>query len=493
MSNKKDEILSIIQDDDPDIFCLTEILCKRDPTITRAELNIDSYDCFYDEESYKGKRGVVTYVKSDLNAKLFTELDTVGFNESIWCSFSAPSKENILVGTIYHSPSSTSINTDKLIKILNDPVIATFDKVYLMGDYNYPNIDWDKLPPNSTSKDGKFVEAIRDAYLVQHVDKPTRFRDGQKSNVLDLILTKEDTDILNIEYCSPIGKSDHSLMKITTSLPRQVIEENGTLKFDWNKADFTKFRDYINQINWTIIQSMDINDAWNLIKTKIHQGMELFIPKKKPKKKSQRPPWLCNDLRKSIKKKYLAFKRFLESKNSWRYKEYIKVRNKVSKDVKKAKYDYESNIACKCKENPKAFWNHVNSERKCRETLTALEQEGKLVTDDSGKAEVLNNFFSSVFTKEDLENQPHLEPGSKSDHIFTSNLVLTADAVRDKLKSLNVNKSPGPDRIFPRVLKELNEELAQPLTYLFNLSIEKSEVPEEWKLAEVTAIFKKRQ
>ena len=360
-----------------------------------------------------------------------------------------------------------------------------------MGDFNFPHIDWEKLPQNITTRDGQFIEALRDAYLIQHVDRPTRFREGQKCNVLDLILTKENTDILKIDYCSPLGKSDHLLMKITTSLPRHVYNEEKTLKFDWNKGDFIKFRDFISQIDWTVIQNMDLNSGWELIKSKIHEGMDLFIPKKKTKKKSNIPPWMSREIRKSVKKKYLAFKRFLESKNSWRYHEYIQIRNQVSKDIKKAKYNYEANIACKCKENPKVFWNHVNSKRKCREALSALEHKGEVITDDAGKAEVLNNFFSSVFTKENLNDQPQLEPGSRSNHVFTSNLILTVDAVKSKLKSLNINKSPGPDSIYPKVLKELCEELAHPLTYLFNLSIEKKQVPDDWRLAEVTAIFKK--
>ena len=42
-----------------------------------------------------------------------------------------------------------------------------------MGDFNFPHIDWEKLPQNITTRDGQFIEALRDAYLIQHVDRPT--------------------------------------------------------------------------------------------------------------------------------------------------------------------------------------------------------------------------------------------------------------------------------------------------------------------------------
>ena len=59
------------------------------------------------------------------------------------------------------------------------------------------------------------------------------------------------------------------------------------------------------------------------------------------------------------------------------------------------------------------------------------------------------------------------------------------------LNNLKPNKSPGPDEIHPKMLKELANELAHPLTLLFNKSISDGIVPSAWKVAEVRPIFKK--
>ena len=58
----------------------------------------------------------------------------------------------------------------------------------------------------------------------------------------------------------------------------------------------------------------------------------------------------------------------------------------------------------------------------------------------------------------------------------------------DKLK---VSKSPGPDSISPRVLKEAKAELVKPVTSIFNKSLQSGTIPDEWKLANVTPIYKK--
>ena len=61
--------------------------------------------------------------------------------------------------------------------------------------------------------------------------------------------------------------------------------------------------------------------------------------------------------------------------------------------------------------------------------------------------------------------------------------------MRTRLRALKVSKSPGPDGIHPRILRELSDELAYPLTILLNKSLEEGKLPTAWKTAEVRPIF----
>jgi hypothetical protein len=42
---------------------------------------------------------------------------------------------------------------------------------------------------------------------------PTRWRGSDTPHILDLIITNEENMISDIEYQSPLGKSDHCMMK----------------------------------------------------------------------------------------------------------------------------------------------------------------------------------------------------------------------------------------------------------------------------------------
>eukprot|EP00061_Rhincodon_typus_P001543 g15074.t1 len=70
-------------------------------------------------------------------------------------------------------------------------------------------------------------------------------------------------------------------------------------------------------------------------------------------------------------------------------------------------------------------------------------------------------------------------------------VAITKEKVLEKLNDLKVDKSPGPDELHPRVLKEIAEEILEVLVAIFQESLESGIVPEDWKIANVTPLFKK--
>ena len=200
----------------------------------------------------------------------------------MWCTFNTDNKESILIGNIYHSPNSCKENTDKLYKLLESSVFNKFDRTIITGDFNFREIRWNG--EWSGESNNKFIEALRNGYFTQHVNKPTRYRLGQQSNILDLVLSRNDDDILNIDYCSPIGKSDHILLKITTNIMKVRAKVIDSTKFDWNRGNYNKLREHIKNCatEWDSIKNhKTTKECWDYIKENIKEGTEQNIPKTK--------------------------------------------------------------------------------------------------------------------------------------------------------------------------------------------------------------------
>ncbi|MEM7290621.1 MAG: reverse transcriptase family protein, partial [Pseudomonadota bacterium] len=59
------------------------------------------------------------------------------------------------------------------------------------------------------------------------------------------------------------------------------------------------------------------------------------------------------------------------------------------------------------------------------------------------------------------------------------------------LKEINPHKASGPDQIPGKLLKELAEEIAPILTTVFRASLHQGQIPDQWKEANITPLFKK--
>ena len=128
---------------------------------------------------------------------------------------------------------------------------------------------------------------------------------------------------------------------------------------------------------------------------------------------------------------------------------------------------FERNISKEIKNNNQLFWRYVNSQRTSRSTLPDLKRkDGTYTSDDKEKAELLNEQFISVYTEEDLSNIPEAEPLPTNTNL--DNLILTQNEVKKQLKKLRTNKSCGTDKVHPYLLQKFADEMATPLTIIYN-------------------------
>ena len=105
---------------------------------------------------------------------------------------------------------------------------------------------------------------------------------------------------------------------------------------------------------------------------------------------------------KLVQHKYKAWKRYSFSRNHTDYLDYCQLRNKVTRSVHFAKKRFERGISLEAKENSKSFWKFVKSD--------LINKNGDWISDDYEKANELNDFFGSVFTKAENDSIPEFQP-----------------------------------------------------------------------------------
>jgi len=185
--------------------------------------------------------------------------------------------------------------------------------------------------------------------------KPTRVRINQTLSVLDLVFTNEEGMISNFEVLAPLGRSDHGMLSFLLNCYTD-FEATDVKKRRYQKGNYELLRKNLN-IDWKSVLAPFKGDAEKQLKIlsdKIEEEVDLCIPSYtyRPGNNLQRIP-VSVEFRKMNKRKRRLWTRYMETKDSSKYTEYCKYRNKVRALSQKNQKEYEKHIASRVREEPK--------------------------------------------------------------------------------------------------------------------------------------------
>ena len=108
-------------------------------------------------------------------------------------------------------------------------------------------------------------------------------------------------------------------------------------------------------------------------------------------------------------------------------------------------------------------------------------------------ANYFNNFFVDIGPKLASmipESQTKFDQYLNPHQTIMGKTNLTDDEVKEALRSLKPNRSPGYDNTSSNVVNETSDIFFTPLKYIFNLSLQQGIFPENVKIAKVSPIYK---
>ena len=113
-----------------------------------------------------------------------------------------------------------------------------------------------------------------------------------------------------------------------------MLAEQEDSRYDLSKANFAQMRKHFENFDWSYLHEASIYQCWEIIKTRIHESMNGNIPKVKCNKDNRLiAVWMTGKIKKSMKKKYNLYNKFLNSSKSHDYLKYLLCRNQCNKII----------------------------------------------------------------------------------------------------------------------------------------------------------------
>ncbi|CAM5130495.1 unnamed protein product, partial [Natator depressus] len=443
---------------------------------------MDGYKLFRKDRQGRKGGGVALYVREQYDCSEL-KYETAEKHESLWIKFrSVSNKGDVVVGVCYRPPDQGDEVDEAFFWQLTE--VTRSHALVLMGDFNHPDICWES---NTVvhRQSRKFLENVGDNFLVQVLEEPTRGR-----ALLDLLLTNQEELVGEAKVDGNLGGSDHEWVEFRI-LTQGRKESSRIQTLDFRKADFDSLRELIGRIPWENNMTKEgVQDSRLYFKESLLRLQGQTIPMcRKNSKYGRRPAWLNSEILADLKHKKEAYKKWKIGQMT--REDYKSIARACRSEIRKAKSHLELQLARDVKSNKKGFFRYVSNKKKVKESVGPLLNEGgNLVSEDVEKVNVLNAFFASVFTNKVSSQTTALGSTAWGGGDQPS---VEKEVLRDYLEKLDVHKSMGPDALHPRVLKELAEVIAEPLTIIFENSWRSGEVPDDWKKANVVPIFKKEK
>jgi hypothetical protein len=482
LPNKLDELKIDILRSPPDIIALTETWLTEE--IKDVEINIPGYQIFRrDRKITKRGGGVLLYINENIPTMQITP--RISSELKLELLIVHIQKPSLVVALVYRPPNQEVQVDDILLNELRN--ICKHKEIVVVGDFNAPSIDWlINHTGNENSFDGKLLKVVQDEFLVQSIHEATRFRHAQRLNCLDLVFTKDDDSITNVEVLPPLGSSDHNVLHWDYQIPDIPKKEVAYKRSVW-KADVVGMKDYIKSLDWNHYVDNDLEHNWDHFKSTLTYLYNTYCPLV-PIRSVSRPKWLTRDILREIKKKKRAWKLARNTLLPQHFTAYKLQRTKCKQLVASSRDSYEKQIIDSASENPKKFYSYLNSKLRSRDHIPCIIKDEITATENSDKAQIISDFFESVFTDEPPLDTSVVNAQRTEQHIDP--ITVSVHEVQKELANLKPDKSAGPDQIPAKLLKELSAELAEPLTTIFRQSLDLCQLPSDWKRAIISPIYK---
>ena len=515
--NKKDQLHSVIDIENPDIVIGTESWLS--PSIYDGEIfppNLNYTVYRRDRQTKTTGGGIFILVRNTLISDLKPQYNTNC--ENLWVEVKVRGTKPLLIGA-YYKPKELDHESMYELKSSLDCILQSdkYSNILLSGDFNLPSMNWNDEATTPGCKNQSYYEQfltiMKDCNLTQVIDRPTR---GE--NILDLIFTTNTTLVQNSDVIPGIG--DHDIASLVVSIKPYINRQQPRKILLYKRADWDGFREYMHTYSDEFCSRnhshSNVDDLWSEFTQSLEKGTSKFIPSKKARTKNGLP-WVNRDIKRLIRQRDKLYIKHRKTGNPKYKTSFKELKHKIQQQIRTAYNDYVGDILgistepgnTQSKPDTKKLFTLLKHSKKDSQNIPPLQSGGKTFSDTIEKSDILNSQFHSVFSPKNPLSLQQLCQKSIQDHVDSGKLknssipfqtslypsmpsfTIGSEGICKLLKSLQPNKAAGPDKISPMILRELRNEICNIIQVIFNKSLDTGKLPSQWLDANISPIYKK--
>ena len=436
LRNKIDELRCL------QLLCKFEVLAitetHLDETVLDTALNIDGMKLLrLDRKGRKGG-GCALYFAEYLHA-IYRKGSFIEGLEAIWLQVKTSS--TLALFSVIYRPPDDNLFFERINMPLEKAWLRS-ENIFLLGDFNC-DFSFQGDPDNILHRNAIKLRSIFETFNMHNmIQEATRSTISSRS-LLDLFVTTTK-DLISSSGVFPLGLSDHDLIYATIRLKNKRPPPKFIKTRNYKRMDVETFKHDLECTLFHIASIFEEPDdqlwVWERLFDDISNE---HAPWREIKVRSFSSPWITCEIRHKMNRRYKLFNAAISSKCPEQWSNYKRVRNEVTSDLRKAKSSYFSTIFNEVKSSS-AYWNLLKraTNPKVRKNIGPLKKDGgTLELTDSGKANLMNSYFTTIGLK--LSNT--LPPPTSCGHGITCADKGEKDTSR--LTDAYVSKSLVADKI----------------------------------------------
>ena len=475
LRRKIDQIRHIVTKHDYDIFGVSETWL--DSNIPDMEAHIEGYSLFRKDRNSGRGGGVCVYIKNYHEVKLRNDLMSDEI-DAIWVEITIE-KVNYLTCIVYRPPSAHTEYYEKILDML-DKVDAEEKDNFIMGDLNF---DY-KLDESLSSNPLYYIE---NAYGYRQMITEITRKTTNTESIIDVLLTS-NPDLHTKAGTVKYALSDHYLIQTVITIPCnkacQITQNHNEVIY----RDFTQFNHYsftedIKAANEQFV-NRDTEITWEMWKNVFLEICNKHAPLIKARLKARKNPWITPDIVKMMYERDHLHAKAIKYDDPILMNNYRKLRNRITSEIEKKKFEHFSDMNNECKHNPRKIWEELKSVLPDKINFKSIPK--------NLNADTFNKYF--VEAPQNLNSKFSKEPGDlywkgpESIHAFRFKKIIVDDVT--KYLSKLPDKSGGDVLGFDRkLLRASAPYISETLCCIINKSLA-SGCFHDWKFAKVTPVYK---